>query len=87
MERLQLITDGMFDGNFIYNDGATTGSYTVLKTISSTSVVRAMTFTVSGNALAMEMLFNDMKLTRGAGGELTLATHGELADGSLPTWG
>ena len=86
MERVQLLTDGAVDVNGIFNDGATTGLFTVLKTIPSTAVVRAMTFAISGQTLAMEMLFNDMKLTRGAGGELTIATHGDLADGSLPTW-
>lgn len=87
MERIQLLTDASVDVNGIYNDTATTGLYTVLKTISSTSVLRAMTFTVSSNALAMEMFFNDMKLSRGGDGALLLSTHGELGDGALPTWG
>lgn len=86
MERLQLLTDGTIDVNGIFNDAATTGLFTVLKTIPSTSVVRTATFAVSGQTLAMEMLFNDMKLSRGGGGELTISTHGELADGALPTW-
>jgi hypothetical protein len=87
MERIQLLTDAIADVNGIYHDTATTGLYTVLKTISSTSVVRALTFTVSANALAMEMLFNDMKLSRGGDGSLLLSTQGQLADGALPTWG
>lgn len=86
VERLQLLTDGAIDINGIFNDAVTTGLFTVLKTIPSTSIVRTMTFAISGQTLAMEMLFNDMKLSRGGGGELTIATHGDLADGTLPTW-
>lgn len=86
IERIQLLTDGMIDVNGIFNDAATTGLFTVLKTIPSTSVQRAAAFAVSGQTLTMEMMFNDMRLSRAAGGELTIATHGELADGSLPTW-
>lgn len=86
MERLQLLADGQVDVNGIFNDAASTGLFTVLKTIPSTSVLRAMTFAISGQTLAMEMFFNDMKLSRGGGGELTIATHGELGDGAVPTW-
>jgi len=86
MERIQLLTDGIIDVNGIFNDAATTGLFTVLATIPSTSVQRAAAFAISGNTLTMEMMFNDMKLSRGGGGELLISTHGELSNGALPTW-
>jgi len=86
VERLQLITDHLIDVNGIFNDAATTGLFTVLKTIPSTSVQRAAAFAVSGNTLTTENMFNDMKLSRSAGGELLISTHGENSDGALPTW-
>ncbi|MBI5289901.1 MAG: hypothetical protein HY873_13090 [Chloroflexi bacterium] len=86
MERLQLLADGAVDVNGIFNDAANTGLFTVLKTVPSTAVARTVTFAVSGQTLAMEMLFNDMKLSRGGGGELTIASHGDLSDGAVPAW-
>lgn len=86
IERIQLLTDATIDVNGIFNDAATTGLFTVLKTIPSTSVQRTASFAVSGNTLSIECMFNDMKLSRQAGGELLISTRGELADGSLPAW-
>lgn len=86
MERLTLLTDGSFSLNGIFNDAASTGLFTVLKTIPSTAVTRTVTFVLSANTLGMEMLFSGMTLARGAGGEATISAQAELADGTLPTW-
>ncbi len=86
IERLQLLADGQVDINGVFNDAATTGLFTVLKTVPSTSVIRTTSFAVSGQTLAMEMFYSDMKLSRGGGGELTISSSGQLGDGAVPTW-
>lgn len=60
--------------------------HAVFKTVSSTSVVRTLTLTVSGQTLANEVLFTDYPLTRAASGELTYAAPFVLANGATPTW-
>lgn len=84
-ERLLLLADGSFTGNGVFNDAANQ-SHDVFKTVPSTSVNRTVTLTVSGQTLAMEMLFTDYPLNRADSGELTFAVPGVLADGSVPTW-
>lgn len=86
MERLQLVCDGKMNIAGIFSDTATTGSHVVLATIPSTSVVRTVTYTVQSKVLAMEMLFPDYPLARGADGAMTFSLAPELADGSTPTW-
>jgi hypothetical protein len=85
MERLLLLADFSITLNGVFND-ASNASHDVFKTVPSTSVVRTVTLTVSGQTLANECLFTDYALTRAATGELTWTTTGNLSDGTVPTW-
>lgn len=84
-ERLLLLADATFEGSGVFND-AVNMSHSVFKTVSSTSVPRTVTLTVSGQTLAFEALFTDYPLTRAASGELTFTAPGQLCDGTVPTW-
>jgi len=84
-ERLLLMADGTVNLNGLFNAAANM-SHDTFKTVPSTSVNRTTTITVSGNTLAMEMLYTDYNLTRAASGELTWTAPGVLADGTVPTW-
>jgi hypothetical protein len=84
-ERLLLLADGTVNLNGVFNDAANM-SHDTFKTVPSTSVNRTVTNTISGQTLAMEMLFTDYNLTRAASGELTYTAPGVLADGTTPTW-
>ena len=87
IERLLLLADGTVTLNGVYNTTATTGSHTVLKTISSTSVNRTVTLTpLGGSALAMEMIGTNYSLSRAQDGSLTFTAEFSLADGAVPTW-
>lgn len=85
IERLLLLADFSVTLNGVFNDAADK-SHDVFKTVPSTSVARTTTLVVSGQTLANECLFTDYPLTRAAGGELTWAVPGVLADGTVPTW-
>lgn len=85
IERILLLADASGTLTAVYND-ATNQMFDVFKTVPSTSVNRTLTATVSGQTLAMEVLFTDFPLTRAASGELTAACPFVLADGSVPTW-
>jgi hypothetical protein len=87
IERLLLLAD--FSGSLnapAFNDGASTGFHTVMKTVPSTSVNRTLTLAVSGQTLSNEVLVTDYALTRGADGSLAATTPFVLADGTVPTW-
>lgn len=84
-EVLLLLADFSVTFNGVFND-ASNMSHDVFKTVPSTAVARTTTLTVSGQTLANEVLFTDYPLSRGAGGELTFAVPGVLADGAVPTW-
>lgn len=84
-ERLLLLADFTLTLNGVFNDAANL-SHAVLKTVSSTSVARTVTLTVSGQTLAGELLFTDYNLTRAQSGELTWTSPAVLADGTVPTW-
>jgi hypothetical protein len=93
MERLLLLADCSITLNGVFNDAATTGSHTVLSTITNSAVARSVTLTVSGQTLndsntsgGVEILFTDYTVTRSASGELTFSASGDLADGAVPTW-
>lgn len=90
MERLLLLADASLQFNGFFNDTATTGLHSVLKTVPSTSVNRQVTITITGtvgaNTLAMETLFTDYQITRAADGALTVQAPAVLADGTVPTW-
>ena len=85
MERLLLLADFQITLNGVFNDAANM-SHAVLSTVPSTSVVRAITFTHSGNTLANECIVTDYALTRAADGSLTWSAPAALADGAIPTW-
>lgn len=85
-ERLLLLADFSVTLNGVFNDAATTGAHTVLKTVPSTSVLRQVVLAVSGQSLTNECLFTDYALTRAQSGELTWTSPGVLADGTVPTW-
>ncbi|WP_344214279.1 hypothetical protein [Nonomuraea bangladeshensis] len=85
MERLLLLADFSITLNGVFNDAADK-SHTVLKTVSSTSVARTTTITVSGQTLAPEVLYTDYSLSRGDDGSLTWSAPGVLADGTVPAW-
>lgn len=85
MERLLALADGQVTLNGVFNDAANQ-SHDVFKTVPSTSVVRTVTITVSGQVLAMEMYVNDYSLSRAQDGSLTWTAPAQLADGSVPTW-
>lgn len=85
MERLLLLADFSITLNGVFDDGANL-AHAVLKTVPSTSVVRTVSLSVSGQTLAAECLFTDYGLTRSQAGELTWTAPGVLADGTVPTW-
>lgn len=89
MERLLLLADFSITLNGVMND-STDRAHQVLKTVSSTSVIRTVALAVAGtagsNTLSNECLFTDYSLNRGADGGLTFTAPGVLADGTVPTW-
>lgn len=84
-ERLLLLADFSITMNGVFNDAANL-SHATLKTVSSTSVTRTISMTVSGQSLNNECLITDYALTRGDDGALTWSAPAVLADGSVPTW-
>lgn len=85
MERLLLLADFSITMNGVFNDAANL-SHQVLKTVSSTSVTRTISITVSGQSLNNECIITDYALTRGDDGSLTWQAPAVLADGTVPTW-
>jgi hypothetical protein len=71
--------------NGVFNPAANM-SHAVLKTIPSTTVLRAITLTVAAQTLVNECLGTDYNLTRAADGNLTWTAPFVLADGTVPTW-
>lgn len=84
-ERLLLLADYTTTRNGVFND-AVNMSHAVFKTVSSTSVARTVTDTISGQSLANEVLFTDYAIDRSADGAFTWSAPGGLADGTVPTW-
>jgi hypothetical protein len=85
IERLLGLADLTGQFTLWFNDDASKG-FSVVKTISSTSVQRTMTNTVSGNTLAAEVWLTDQPWTRGQDGAFTAAIPFVLANGAVPTW-
>lgn len=85
MERLLLLADFSITMNGVFNDAADK-SHETFKDVGSTSVVRTVAITVSGQTLNNECLLTDYALTRGDDGSLTWSVPGVLADGTVPTW-
>lgn len=86
LERLLLLADFSGTLNGVFNDTATTGAHSVLKTVSSTSVQRELTLAVSGQSLVNEVMVTDYALTRAQSGELTWSAPFVLSSGTVPTW-
>jgi hypothetical protein len=88
-ERVLLLADGSMNYTYVFNDGATTGIFTVLKayrTLTGSETGRTHTFTHSANTLAMWLLLTDFPFTRAADGSLTGSTTANLSDGTVPAW-
>lgn len=85
IERLLLLADFSVTLNGVFND-ASNMSHAVFATVSSTSVARTVTITISGQSLPCETFFSDYSLSRAATGELTWTAPGALAGGAVPTW-
>lgn len=85
IERLLLLADFSGSDNGVFNDAANM-SHAVFKTVSSSSVNRTRTMSVSGQSLAGEVVYTDYALTRGQDGSLTFSAPFVLADGAVPTW-
>ncbi|HEX7134078.1 MAG TPA: hypothetical protein VF228_15990 [Iamia sp.] len=84
-ETLLLLADFSVTASGVFNDEADK-SHAVFKTVSSTSVPRTVTNTVSGQTLAVEVNVTDYALTRAASGELTFSAPAVLQNGTAPTW-
>jgi hypothetical protein len=86
IERLLLLADFSCTLNGVFNDAATTGAHTVLKTAGSFTGNRTLTLVVSGQTLTNETVQTDFAMTRAAGGELTWSAPFVLSTGVVPTW-
>lgn len=82
-ERLLLLADFSITLNGVFN---TALSHAVFKTVSSTSVARTTSLTVSSQSLPNECLYTDYALTRADDGALTWTAPGVLSDGTTPLW-
>jgi len=86
-ERILLLADYSITLSGVFN-AAANNSHDVFKTVSSTSVNRAVSVqaTSTGSTMATNSIFSDYQLTRANSGELTWQAPGSLADGAVPTW-
>lgn len=88
-ERLLLLADFSIQMNGVFNNAAN-NSHDVFKTISSTSVNRAVILALTVNAvtstLSNNCVLTDYQLKRATGGAFTWTVPGVLADGNVPTW-
>ena len=84
-ERLQGLADMSITLNGVFNDGSN-AAHDVFSTVPSSSVVRTVTLTISGQALPNEVFFTDYSLSRSASAELTWSAPGVLGTGVVPTW-
>ena len=85
MERAQGLADFSITINGAFDDGSNL-AHAVFSTVSSSSVARTVTITISGQALPNETFFTDYALTRTAAAELTFSAPGVLTGGVVPTW-
>lgn len=84
-QRLLLLADFSAQFNGV-DDPAANMAHDVFKTISSTSVNRAVAIVVNGCDLTVNCLLTDYQTTRSNAGELTWQVPAVLADGAVPTW-
>lgn len=89
IERLLLLADGQISLSGVFDPTATTGSHTVLRTASSTSVTRTVTIVINSTptaTLSMEMICTSYNLTRAQDGSVTWTAEFQLQSGAVPTW-
>ena len=84
IERLLLLADFTITVNGVFND-ASNMSHDVFKTVSSSSVTRTVTITISGQSLPNECIFTDYSLSRSASGEANYTAAGSLNSTTVPT--
>jgi hypothetical protein len=84
-QRILLLSDFAAQFNGV-NDPAANEQHDVFKTISSSSVNRAVSIVVNGCDLPVNCLLTDYQITRSNTGELTWQVPASLADGAVPTW-
>lgn len=90
-ERLLLLADFTVTLNGVFNYADTNMSHDVFKTISSTSVARAVEIDPTGTGsgapkLPVNCVLTDYQITRATGGALTWQVPGSLQDGTAPAW-
>lgn len=85
IERILNLADASGTLNYVFND-ASNQAHAVFSTISSASVLRTVTQTISGQTLAIEAVLTDNALTRAQSGDFTGSVPYSLADGAVPTW-
>lgn len=85
IERILLLADFSGTLNGVHNNAANR-QHAVMKTISSTSILRTLALAVSAQTLTNECVFSDYALTRAQDGSLTYSTPFALGDGAVPTW-
>jgi hypothetical protein len=84
-ERLLLLADYSLDLSGVWDNGSNQ-AHEVFATVSSTSVIRAITCVVNGATLSPNVYLTDYGVTRSATGEMLWKVPGVLADGAVPTW-
>lgn len=88
-EQLLLLADYSVTLNGVFNSAANL-SHAVFSTITSTTVVRAVSIAPTSNnatpILVVNCVLTDYQITRANTGELTWQVPGQLADGAVPTW-
>lgn len=91
MERLLLLADGRVTVNGPYDPAAnrahTVFSGLIAAAVQSETRITLPPATAGAPELVMNILWNDFTYTRNANGELTWQATGNLADGTVPTWG
>ena len=85
MERAQGLADFSVTFNGVFDDGSNL-AHAVFSTVSSSSVIRTVTITISGQILPNEVFFSDYSISRSAAAELTWTAPGVLTGGVVPTW-
>jgi hypothetical protein len=83
MERLHLLADFTVSFTGVFNDLASTGFHTVVKSLAT---IRTLTMVVSGQTLSNEVFLTSVNWSRPASGEFTGAVSASLGDGTVPVW-
>lgn len=89
VERLLLLADATVEMGGVFDPTATTGSHTVLRTISSSNQTRTVTLVLNSTpsaTLSMEMIGTNYTLTRAQDGSATWTASFALQSGTVPTW-